>query len=117
MIAPQQLTHYNTFGFLHLRQQFTQGEIATIRGEAETLWQAERQRLQIADDDRLHMAPFMEYSPPLLSLVEDDRIYLTVEKLLGSGFLWSGSEGNTGAAQENAFHAWHCDRDGEVEPT
>lgn len=117
MITSQQLAYFNTFGFIHMRRLFAPREITAILHEAENLWQRERQRRHMGDDDYLHMAPFIENSPALLNLLEDDRIYQIVEKLLGSGFLWSGSEGNTGAAQENAFHAWHCDRPGEAEPT
>ena len=43
----------------------------------------------------------------ITQLLEDDRIFGTVEALLGPGFLWNGSEGNL------IFHSdapWHTDR-------
>jgi hypothetical protein len=116
MLTPQQLAHFDTFGFLLLRQLFSGDEIAAIRQEAEMIWQAERQRRGLAADAYLSIAPFVERSPVLLRLLEDDRIYQTLEDLLGPDFLWSGSEGNTGVAQANQFHAWHSDRPGEPEP-
>lgn len=116
MLTPQQKAHFSTFGFLCLRQLFTADEIAVIRQEAESIWQAERQQRALANDDYLHLAPFVERNPTLLQLPADDRIYGVVEDLLGPDFLWSGSEGNVGAAQANQFHAWHSDRPGEAEP-
>ncbi len=116
MLTPQQHAHFQTFGFLLLRQLFSPAEITTIRQTAETLWQAERQRRGLGDADYLTIPGFIERSPTLLRLAEDDRIYGAIEALLGPGFLWSGSEGNTGAAQQNKFHAWHSDRCGEAEP-
>ncbi|RIK42097.1 MAG: hypothetical protein DCC55_09765 [Chloroflexi bacterium] len=116
MLTPQQLAHFEIFGFLCLRQLFSPAEIAAIRQEAETIWQTERQRRGLADDAYLTVAPFIERSPALLSLPADDRLYLALTDLLGPGFLWSGSEGNTGVAQANRFHAWHSDRPGEAEP-
>ena len=116
MLTPQQHAHYQTFGFLLLRQLFAPAEIITIQQTAETLWQAERQRRGLGDYAYLTIPGFIERSPALLRLAEDDRIYGRIEALLGPGFLWSGSEGNTGAAQQNKFHAWHSDRCGETEP-
>lgn len=116
MLTPQQKAHFETFGFVCLRQLFTAAEIDALRREAEAIWQAERSQRGLADDAYLSMAPFVERSPALLTLPADDRIYCVVEDLLGPGFLWSGSEGNTGVAQANKFHAWHSDRPGEAKP-
>jgi len=116
MLTPQQRAHFDSFGFLLLRQLFTPDETMRIRQAAETLWYAERQQRGLAAQDYLAMPSFIERSPTLLQLVEDDRIYGAIADLLGSGFLWSGSEGNTGVAQQNKFHAWHSDRCGEAEP-
>ncbi|MEZ4866758.1 MAG: phytanoyl-CoA dioxygenase family protein [Caldilineaceae bacterium] len=116
MLTAQQLAHFETFGFLLLRQLFHAEEIATIRQAAEAIWDAERQRRGLDTQAYLSLAPFIERSPSLLTLATDDRIYGAIEALLGLGFLWSGSEGNTGAAMQNHFHAWHSDRCGEAEP-
>lgn len=116
MLTPQQLAHYATFGFLLLPQLLDQEEIAAIQHESAQLWQAERQRRGLDEQAYLSVAPFIERSPTLLRLPVDDRIYSAIEAILGQGFLWSGSEGNTGAAMQNQFHAWHSDRCGEAEP-
>lgn len=116
MLTSQQLAHFDTFGFLWLRQLFTPDEIIAMRQAAEQIWQEERQRRGLGPQDYLTLAPFIERSPELLRLAADDRIYGAITELLGPGFLWSGSEGNTGVAMQNHFHAWHCDRCGEAEP-
>ena len=55
------------------------------------------------------MGRFVEHSPMLTRLVEDDRIYGTIERLVGDRFVWAGSEGNVTA---HASHGWHSDRPG-----
>jgi hypothetical protein len=40
-------------------------------------------------------------------MLVDDRIFGTVEELLGPGFIWNGSEGNLSF---DADHHWHTDR-------
>ena len=44
-----------------------------------------------------------------MKLVEDDRIYLVMEKLLGEDLIWIGSEGMGGIDPELANHSWHFD--------
>ncbi len=116
MLTPQQVAHFETFGFLLLRQLFTAAEMATIHQATEASWQVERQRRGLDAQAYLTLAPFIEHSPALMHLPTDDRIYGAIEDLLGPGFLWSGSEANTGVAMQNQFHAWHSDRCSEVEP-
>lgn len=116
MLTPQQLAHFDIFGFLLLRQLFAAGEIAAIRQAAEEIWQAEREQRGLGPLDYLSLPSFIERTPALLGLAVDDRIYGAIADLLGPDFLWSGSEGNTGAAMQNQFHAWHSDRCGEAEP-
>lgn len=116
MLTAQQLAHFETFGFLWLRQLFDTAEISGIRQAAEAIWLAERQRRGLDAQAYLTLAPFLERSPTLLRLPTDPRIYGALGDLLGPDFLWSGSEGNTGVAMQNQFHAWHSDRCGEAEP-
>jgi ectoine hydroxylase-related dioxygenase (phytanoyl-CoA dioxygenase family) len=116
MLTAQQQAHFATFGFLWLRQCLRADEIAAIRQAAEAIWQEERQRRGLADDAYLTLPTFLERSPTLMALLTDERIYGAVTSLLGPDFLWSGSEGNTGVAMHNQFHAWHSDRCGEAEP-
>ena len=116
MLTSQQLAHFETFGFLLLPQLFHSDEIATIRNAAEAIWQEELRQRGVDEQAYLSIAPFIERSSALMHLPVDDRIYRAIEALLGQDFLWSGSEGNTGVAMQNQFHAWHSDRCGEAEP-
>ena len=54
---------------------------------------------------------FFEKDPELAKFAEDDRIYETIEQLLGQGFIWTGSEGVCGRSQAS----WHADRQGRNE--
>ena len=115
MLSDQQIAHFETFGFLLLPRLFSSEEIDEIRSAADALWREERGGGPDLGEYQ-HIAPFLESSRDLSGLVEDDRIYLTIERLLGAGFVWGGSEGNKGSFNETQSHAWHCDRPGEEEP-
>jgi len=114
MLTPEQQAHFDVFGFLCLRQVFLFDEIIQIRQAADEVFAADYGGA--GDDERSQvMAPFAELHPRLLDLAEDERVYGVVEHLLGSGFLWSGSEGKKeGLGGENAHH-WHADRPGPDE--
>jgi hypothetical protein len=114
MLTAQQITHFETFGFLLLRQAFTREEMEAITREAEVLWQEDLQH-QPAGTRALHPTPFVEKSPLLAQLPEDDRIYLAIEQLLGPGFVWGGSEGSRLIFSEADTHEWHSDRAGQID--
>ena len=90
MVTQEQVNHFETFGFLILRQAFGPAEMEQITDAANQLWAGELRRNPGATD--LAMAPFIELSSSLAWLAEDDRLYTAMEQLLGSGFIWSGSE-------------------------
>lgn len=115
MLSDQQIDHFETFGFLLLPGLFPAAEIEEIRGAADALWRDERGGGPDQGEYQ-HIAPFIESSQDLSRLLEDDRIYRTIEQLLGPGFVWGGSEGNKGSFNEEQSHEWHCDRPGEEEP-
>ena len=54
------------------------------------------------------VVPFVDQSPRLAQLPEDDCIYLPIEDLLGPGFVWGGSEGSF---NETNDHQWHSSLD------
>ena len=95
---PEDKAHFETFGFLFLRQLFTPEENETIKQAAEDVWTEELGRLP-AIDEEMHTAPFIERNGTLLRLVDDERIYDVVSSLMGDAFYWSGSEGNRGLPQ------------------
>ena len=113
MLTPEQLQHFDVFGFLCLRQIFSPEEMREITEAADQLWLEDRGGEP--DDGRPQsLGRFVEHSPRLLDLAEDDRIFGVASDLLGPGFLWSGSEGNKDGADDGE-HNWHADRPGAAE--
>ena len=114
MLTAEQMEHFDVFGFLCLRQAFCREEMAQLTRAADEVFAADRGG---GPDDGASqgLAPFVELHPRLLDLAEDERILGVTEDLLGSGYLWSGSEGNKEGVTEKGEHNWHADRPGAEE--
>ncbi len=132
MLSPEQKAHFDTFGFLILRQAFTPEEIDKITSTAEEIWKEHRANSSSNDkgasfdefveqrplmknptsDVSISLDQFIEQRPLLTSLLDDNRIHDTVEGLLSPGFVWSGSEGHVTFHRQ---HGWHPDRPGDEE--
>ncbi len=106
MLTPEQIAHFETFGFIFLRQAFSSQEMDKITLAAENLWDEYRCREDVGEQG-IHISFFAETSPVLTELIDDDRIFKSVEQLLGPEFIWVGSEGNV---TKRAFQGWHSDR-------
>ena len=65
----------------------------------------ERDGQPFPGESRQSLYGIAEITPLLTDLVEDDRIYKTVESLLGEGFMWLCSEGNLYVGDTD----WHPD--------
>ena len=109
MQPDEEKLHFEAFGFLFKRQVLSQDEIGEVISEASDIWEKDRSGRPFAQEGQL-VTPFVELSPKLSRLAEDDRIYGTVERLLGPDFVWAGSEGNVAV---NEIHRWHADRPGD----
>ena len=109
MLAPAQVAHFTTFGFLTLRRVFAAAEMAEITREANQVWQEDRES-QPQERPYQILFPFVEQRPRLAELADDDRIYLAIEDLLGTDFVWGGSEGHKGSWTEQGVLEWHSDR-------
>ena len=101
MIATEQIAHFQTFGFLALKQAFSPDEMAEISRVFDTLLETDRQGQPVLDEkqqSRYHRLQSIygiaERHPSLTELVADDRIYETVSQLLGHGCRWLCSEGH-----------------------
>jgi len=105
MLTPQQQAHFETFGFIVMRQAFSPVEMAEITGEFDDVLADDRQGQAFNGAKRQGVLGFIERRPLLTRLVEDDRIYEPLEQLLGSGFVWVGSDGNLYVGNTN----WHPD--------
>jgi hypothetical protein len=105
VISCELKAHFDTFGFVVLRRGFSPEEVARIERDFAEVLAAERGGAPFDGVKRQGVARFIEKRPSLLRLVEDDRIYETVEALLGPGFIFIASEGNLMVGDTT----WHPD--------
>ena len=101
MITTEQIAHFQTFGFLALKQAFSPDEMAEIGRVFDNLLEKDRQGQPVLDEkqqSRYHRLQSIygiaERHPTLTGLVADDRIYETVCQLLGHGCRWLCFEGH-----------------------
>ena len=81
-MTPEELRHYDTFGFVWVRDCFHQGEVSTLLSEAAK-----------AHAEGWAEPHVVEESAALTQLlVRDGRITGRAKQLLGEGCIWSGSE-------------------------
>ena len=112
MLTDDQLSYFDTFGFLRLKQLFTPRETAEITRAADESTKAELGR-EVPEGEDFSVGGFIEGHPGMTQLlVLDDRIYGTMRQLLGDDMIWSGSEGNRGFQAGHTAHHWHADRPG-----
>ena len=104
MLKRQQKQHFDTFGFLLLKQAFDAGEIAAITRTVEEVWAQEPPSLE---NEERRANRIVERRPELTRLVTDERIYPVVAQLLGLELQWVGSEGNVSS---RTAVGWHPDR-------
>ena len=104
MITEEQKAHWETFGFLILKQLFSEPEIEGLSNQYEAIMRDDREGRRFKGE-RQSVHPFVEERPALIDLLEDDRIYETVEALLGPGFVWVASDGNYYVGDT----PWHAD--------
>ena len=103
MITAEQVDHFEAFGFIMLPRAFTSDEIVPISREVDRILEEDRQGQPFAGTSRQGVYGGVEHSPLLTGLVEDDRIFETMEALLGPGFIWQGSDTNLFVGDT----AWH----------
>ena len=94
MLTDKQKFHYEVFGFLHLKQVWTQAEVEIFGHECNRILERCRGGRSFDGRIRQNQEPFFEHSPLLTQYLEDDRIYLIGEELLGPNPVLIGTEGN-----------------------
>ena len=104
-ITTKQKTFYNAFGFLVIRQLFSAEEMVRISGTFDEMLTADRDGAPFPGIKRQSLYAIAEKSSLITGLVDDDRIYNTVESLLGPGSVWLCSEGNIYVGDTK----WHHD--------
>jgi hypothetical protein len=115
MLTPAQIQHFQSFGYLLLRQAFSAQEMARITAAADALFLEDLSANGAEPLGSQHVVPFVERHDDLALLAEDDRIFAAMEQLLGKGLVWGGSEGNKGSFNESRDHQWHSDRAGQID--
>ncbi len=113
MLTPQQISYFETFGFLCLRQYFPPSEMAELARDTEELLAAHAGKQ--SGPSHQAVSNFVEMGTVLARLPEDDRIYQPMQQLLGDGFIWGNSEGVSGSFNETNDHQWHSDRAGQID--
>lgn len=107
MITAEQIAHYETFGFLILRQLFTPEEATIMREEADDIFAEDRDGKPFSGAESQLVQPFFHRRPFLSGVVADDRIYNIGVDLLGPDFLLSGTEGRLRVGPT----PWHAGRE------
>jgi len=100
MLTLGQKAHFETFGFLIIRQIFDIDEVSIIQREVDELFAEERDGRSAGDETKF-VQPFFERKPFLSTLVYDDRIYNIGLDLLGPYFVLNQTEGRVRAGVWN----------------
>jgi ectoine hydroxylase-related dioxygenase (phytanoyl-CoA dioxygenase family) len=104
-VTAEHRAHFDAFGFLVVRQLLSPAETVAITAAFDQALAAARRGEAFDGEKRQLALGFVEHTPGLRWLLEDDRIFTTVEALLGPGFTWLGSDGNLYVGDTQ----WHPD--------
>ena len=85
MITQGQKAHFETFGFLILRQRYTPEEAERMRETVIEVIEAEEGKDALSGET-YHLMPLMERNAYLTSLIDDERMHEIPETLLGPDF-------------------------------
>ena len=103
MLTPQQISYFETFGFLKMPGVFSSQEVNLIRkASIEALGKLE-DNSEINPHKSQFSMPFFELDSQLTNLLDDDRIHQIPESLLGSDFFLDQTEGH----QRVGDTPWH----------
>ena len=105
MLSSEQISFFDTFGYLVFRGLFSAQEMEVIDRAFEDVMAEDRAGQTYRGDKRHSVAACAEMRPALRAVIEDDRIYGAMEDLLGPDLIWLGSDGNYYTGDT----AWHSD--------
>ena len=103
MLTPEQKAHWDTFGFVVLRQLFAPDEVKVLREAAIEVVNREGGGNAFTSDPGFGMGTFLERHPKLANWVDDDRIYNIAETMMGPEFFLM----HTGGAVYRGDTPWH----------
>ena len=104
-LTPEEVAHLETFGFIVLRGLFSPEEMEAIGREFNELTEEDRQGQPFKGEKRQQVYGFCERRPLLMQIVDDERIYEPLERLLGPDFMFWSSVGNLFVGNKS----WHPD--------
>lgn len=111
MLSCGQKSHFDTFGFVVVRQAFSEMEMNVITKAFDNVLLQDRGGSPLSETGQSVWA-VVEKAPDLIRMVENDKVFDTVKQILGPNFIWAGSEGNITSHKQ---HYWHADRPGDQE--
>ena len=94
MLTAGQIAHFETFGFLVLKQLFTAEEMSIIKRESDEIFDEARGGKRFTGESWEAVQPFFERKPFMSTLPADDRIYNIGVDLLGPDFILEVTESN-----------------------
>ena len=103
MISKAQKAHWDTFGFLVLKQLFSQKEVEVMRKATIEVVNQEGGGESLSGGEQFSIGTFLERHPDLMNWIDDDRIYEIPETLLGPDFFLM----HTGGAVYKGDTLWH----------
>ena len=107
MLTEKQLAHFRTFGFVILKDLFTQEEVETLNAEFDNACER-ASSYDPFDGSKRHIFRFRgEDGPFFASLMEDPRFASTAEQLYGEDVFATGCSG--GIRFVNKGTKWHPD--------
>ncbi len=105
MLTEQQVRHFDTFGFLMLRNMLTADEVAIVNREFEAGLTLKDKSQRIAGvRHQLNWSNLEAHSPLIQSLLEDERFYDIVKQLIGDDAVGSESNSNLFSGDRSPWH-------------
>ena len=105
MLTADQKAHFDTFGFLTLKQIVPPDRLVEVTAEADSSWAKNRGGRPFGEESQT-ISPFVDHSAVLTRFV-NDYVVEVVADLIGPEFIWASSEGNVTV---RGTHGWHADR-------
>lgn len=108
-LTPEQVTFYQTFGFLVHQQAFSPEEMKIIERDFDATMLADRQGQKFDGKQRQSVSDSIEQQPGVQKFMNGDRIAASVEQLLGPGYSFEASDANlyVGDTGWHGDHGWH----------
>jgi hypothetical protein len=100
-----QLAHFDSFGFVVRRSLFTPAEMEQTSRDYDDVMDEDRGGKPFSGPRRQQVLGICEMRPGLMRLIDDDRIYLPIEQLLGPSPVHLGSD----ATLFTGSKSWHPD--------